>query len=373
MTIRMAITQDIPYLVKLENQCFTTDRLSRRNFHYLLTKAHAATWVAEEEGLVLAYLMLLFSRGTSAARLYSIAVNPTCRRQGLAGALLHTAEQAALAEDYVAMRLEIREDNDASRAFFQHHGYKPFGVVADYYEDHHPAIRYEKVLAPHLARELARVPFYRQTLEFTCGPAALIMAMSALEPDLHADRRLELRLWREATTVFMTSGHGGCGPYGLALAAFHRGFRVELFIDSASVLFIDSVRHATKKAVMRLVEEDFLQEIAQAGIPLVHERVNSVELREKFSSGGIPLVLISSYRIYRQKFPHWVVVTGFDDKYIYVHDPYVHEEVGEAVADCVNMPILQKDFERMARYGKTAQRAVVVIYPKEGGNAAVKG
>ena len=88
---------------------------------------------------------------------------------------------------------------------------------------------------------------------------------------------------------------------------------------------------------------------------------NSDQIQEKFLAGGIPIVLISSYRIYHEKFPHWVVVTGFDARYIYVHDSFVDTEVGKSVTDCVNMPILKKDFERMARYGKAGQKAVLII------------
>jgi hypothetical protein len=44
-----------------------------------------------------------------------------------------------------------------------------------------------------------------------------------------------------------------------------------------------------------------------------------------------------------------------------VHDPYVDTEKGRTVTDTMNMPILQKDFERMARYGKTAQRAALIL------------
>ena len=61
------------------------------------------------------------------------------------------------------------------------------------------------------------------------------------------------------------------------------------------------------------------------------------------------------------KFRIPVVVTGFDERFIYVHDPYIDDEAGKTVADCINMPILRKDFERMARYGKSAQRAVLII------------
>jgi hypothetical protein len=56
-----------------------------------------------------------------------------------------------------------------------------------------------------------------------------------------------------------------------------------------------------------------------------------------------------------------VVVTGFDDRFIYVHDPLVDKDMGKTITDCVNMPILRKDFERMARYGKAAQKAVLIL------------
>ena len=73
------------------------------------------------------------------------------------------------------------------------------------------------------------------------------------------------------------------------------------------------------------------------------------------------MVLISSHRIYEERFPHWLVITGFDRDFIYVHDPFVDDSEGEIVADCVNMPVARSEFERMARYGRTGQRAVLVI------------
>jgi ribosomal protein S18 acetylase RimI-like enzyme len=359
--IRPATRADISRLLALENRCFSSDRLSRRNFGYLINKANALTLLAEGEDGVYGYAMVLFSRGTSAARLYSIAIDHPYRRHGFALALLHALESAALARDAIYMRLEIRADNHVSQTFFKKHGYKKFGVVADYYEDHEQALRFEKLLAPHLAPDLVRVPYYQQGLDFTCGPAALMMAMGALNSRIPLNPKLELRLWREATTIFMTSGHGGCGPYGMALAAYKRGFGVEIYLNSAQVFLVDSVRSPMKKEVMRLVQEDLLEELANLPIPLAYRPLSLDELRAKFEAGAIPVVLISSYRIYHEKFPHWVVVTGFDDKYIYIHDPFVDEEREETIADCINMPILQKDFARMSRYGKSGQRAVVII------------
>jgi hypothetical protein len=146
------------------------------------------------------------------------------------------------------------------------------------------------------------------------------------------DRTLELRIWREATTIFMTSGHGGCGPYGLALSAAHRGFGVELVINDERMPLLDSVRSEEKKEVMRLVQQDMLDEIQALGIPLNYGSLSVMDLKARFDAGGVPVVLISSYRIYGEKFPHWVVVTGFDEHFIYVHDPFVDYENGRDAA-----------------------------------------
>lgn len=359
---RLATLDDLSALLTIEQRCFSTDRLSRRSFRHLLTRGKATTLVDEAAGRIRGYVLLLFSQGTSMARLYSIAVHPDFARRGFGDRLLEAAEEAALERDCVSMRLEVRRDNPASLGLFRRHGYRQFKEVLGYYEDHMDALRFEKRLIPHLKADLVKVPYYRQTLDFTCGPAALMMAMKALDPALKLDRTLELRLWREATTIFMTSGHGGCGPYGLALSAYQRGFDLEIHVNEDGVFLVDSVRSLEKKEVMRLVQEDWIEELNRLPVALRRGSLGVDELRRKFEAGGIPLVLISSYRIYGERFPHWVVVTGFDDHYIYVHDPLVNIDAGETLSDSVNMPIPHREFQRMARYGKAGQKAVLILY-----------
>lgn len=365
--IRPAQVSDIPALLDLEQRCFATDRLSRRQFRYMLTKANALTLVEEQGDILRGYVLLLFSRGTSMARLYSIAVDPKGRGQGIGQALVKAAEEAALAHDCPWLRLEVRKDNTASIGLFAGLGYRRFGEYQGYYEDHMDAWRFEKSLASHLRPALARVPYYEQTLDFTCGPAAIMMAMRAHDPAFTMDRRLELRIWREATTVFMTSGPGGCGPYGLALAALHRGFRVEVIINDTRMPLLDTVRSEEKREVMRLVQEDMLDELHAHGVP-VHSGTLSVDaLQARFDGGAIPVVLISSWAIYGEKFPHWVVVTGFDEHFVYANDPFVDYENGETPTDSINMPIARREFERMSRYGKAGLKAVLLVYPKTDG------
>ncbi|HMM45295.1 MAG TPA: GNAT family N-acetyltransferase/peptidase C39 family protein [Candidatus Macondimonas sp.] len=359
--IRPATLDDLETLVAIEQRCFETDRLSRRSFRHFLTRAKAVTLLHEIDGAVTGYALVLFHAGTALARLYSFAVLPERQGLGIGARLLAAAEAITLEHGYATLRLEVRADNTAARALYQRAGYREMQRLPGYYEDHADGLRLEKTLESRPEPSLVQVPFYEQTLEFTCGPAALMMAMRALDPTLVLDRKLELRLWREATTIFMTSGHGGCGPYGLALAAHRRGFAVTLRVKDEGALFVDSVRSPEKKAVIALVQEDQLEEIRQRDIRLEYGLVSPHDLERELRSGGVPLVMISSYRLYGEKFPHWVVVTGFDEHFLYVHDPYVDYKAGKTPTDCVNLPILKAEFTGMARYGRSGQRAVIIV------------
>lgn len=363
--LRKAVAADISRLLEIEVGSFATDRLTRRSFKYLLSRGHAVTLVETEAELITGYVLVLLNAGTSLARLYSLAVAPDRRGRGIAQRLLAAAEAAAIEQGSAYLRLEVRPDNTEAITLYKRAGYREFGIYDDYYEDHMAALRLERRLIPTTdpprSPDLPTVPYYSQTLDFTCGPAALMMAMKALAPMLDLDRTLELRLWRESTTVFMTSGHGGCGPHGLALAAWRRGFDVELCVNDDQALFLDSVRSEDKKEVMRLVHEDFLGEIAATGIRVHHRTLTAVDLAAAVGEAAIPIVLISSYRLYRAKFPHWVVVTGADDRFIYAHDPLVEPDQHNSALDRINMPIARKDFEHMARYGKALLQASVIL------------
>jgi ribosomal protein S18 acetylase RimI-like enzyme len=360
--IRPATADDTDALVGIETRAFVTDRLSRRAFRYLLSKANAVTLVeAAETGPVRGYAIVLFNRGTSLARLYSIAVDPRYQRLGLGSALLKAA--IAAARDYAAayLRLEVRADAEATQAFYRAHGFRKFGLQPHYYEDDVAAVRMEKSLAPPPDPSLMRVPYYAQSMDFTCGPAAMLMAMWALDPSVRVDQMAEIRLWRESTTVFMTSGLGGCSPEGLALAAQRRGFSVELFLGYPGIMFADSVRSPRKREVIRLVQEDFREQLLDSRVRILFRPMTLDEMRRRCQEGSIPIVLISSYRFDHEKQPHWVVVTGFDQNYVYLHDPNVDEDLDKTPTDCMQIPVLQSEFVKMARYGKAYQQAALVI------------
>ncbi|MFT5123641.1 MAG: ribosomal protein S18 acetylase RimI-like enzyme [Verrucomicrobiales bacterium] len=361
--IREATVQDLPRLVEIENTCFTSDRISRRQFQYLLSKANATVLVAELGDQLVGTLVVLFSRGTSLGRLYSIAVDPGYAGRGIGRSLVGEAESAVWDHHRAYIRLEIRTDNQASIGLFESMGYRRIGEWPDYYEDHATAVRYEKHLTPDIKPSLRDIPFFEQSLEFTCGPASLMMAMCALDKDVVLDRKLELRIWREATTIFMTAGHGGCGPIGLAIAAATRGFKVEIFLSDDGVQFVDSVRDPVKKEVMRLVQEDMLEQAAALKLPISYGGLSLDDMQKAYDDGAIPVVLISSWLIYGEKFPHWITVTGIDEHFVFAHDPFIDYDAGETQMDSVHMPIPREQFDRMTRYGKARLQAALLLYP----------
>ena len=362
ITIRPGGVADVPRLVEIEARNFATDRLSKRSFQHLLTRGHTIHLVAEAAGAgIVGYAIVLLQRGTSLARLYSFAIEPAYRGAGVGLALLAEAERRAVAQGCAFMRLEVRPDNAAAVARYRAIGYREFGSYQDFYEDHSDALRMEKVLAGTEMPKLTKVPYFPQTVEFTCGPAALMMAMKSLQPEMTIDRTLELRLWRESTTIYMTAGHGGCGPYGLALAAWERGFDAEIRVNESGPLFVDSVRNKKKREIIRVVERDFRDQAAAAGVPVKYRGLFVRDLVNDLRHGAVPIVLISSYHLYRQKAPHWVALTGFDDRFLYMHDPFIDPGQNKTSGDSMNVPVTRRDFDRMARYGSGRVRAAVIL------------
>ena len=233
--VREALAEDIPALVSLEEACFNSDRLSRRSFRHFVTEGNSVILIDQTADQARGYVTLLFRADVSLARVYSIATAPDWLGKGVASGLLRAAEELALAHSCVGMRLEIRKDNLASQQLFLRHGYSVFGEHAGYCEDGMDALRFEKSLTARLRPELARTTYYRQTLGLTCGASCLMMAMKAFDRELVVDRTLEVQLWREATTIYMTAGHGGCSPYGLALAANKRGYPTGIYVNGDGV------------------------------------------------------------------------------------------------------------------------------------------
>jgi len=151
--LRPAGVEDLEGILAVEQACFTTDHLTRRAVHHLLTRGQIASFVELAGARVVGFIVVLFHRGTTLARLYALAVDPDWQSLGIGGRLLAAAEHEARRRHCRAMRLEVRRDNPAAQALYRRHGYHQFGTYANYYQDHMDALRLDKPLA---ARPLER-------------------------------------------------------------------------------------------------------------------------------------------------------------------------------------------------------------------------
>ena len=359
--IRLARNSDLSQLLAIEQTCFDSDRLSRRSFaNFIKPGAHELLVMSEGEQLV-GYVLNLYRAGTNLGRMYSIAVLPQARGKGYGDRLLKAAEQAVQARHCVFMRLEVNVSNKAAIKLYEHNGYRNIGRIAGYYEDGSDAYRMEKRMHFQAIDETVARPFYEQTTDFTCGPASLMMAVKTMKPDYDMSRREELRIWREATAIFMAAGHGGCSPYGLALSAWHRGLNVVLHINQAEAPFLDGVRDEKKKSVIQVVHEDFMAEISTTGIKLKVYNLESDEIDRVLKNGHPIIALISTWRLNRNKAPHWVYVAASDDRFVYINDPDINDDPHLTQTDYIHVPIAKTMFAEMARFGQKRLRCLIEI------------
>ncbi len=362
LTVRAADQKDVDSLFEIEQACFDSDRLNKRSFRRWIQAEHGELWVAEYQANTVGYGLLWCHRGTRLARLYSMAVLPEMRGRGIALSLLDKLETVAAAHGRLFMRLEVAKDNQAAIQLYQARGYRVFGEYVNYYEDHGDALRMQKIIQHVDSGKIERpTPWYQQTTDFTCGPAAIMMAMASLKANIVPDQTLELDIWREATTIFMTSGLGGCHPLGLAIAAQKRGFDVSVYLNTKGALFLDGVRSQHKKEIMALVHEQFLQQANESSeIKITYRDITQQQISRWLQKGYAVIALISTYRLDGKKTPHWVAITHIDNRCFYVHDPDP-DALNQQAIDCQYLPIAREDFSKMSTFGNSRLRTALAL------------
>jgi ribosomal protein S18 acetylase RimI-like enzyme len=359
--VRRGGTADLRALLDLENEVFHTDRLSRQSLRRFLDSPNAELVIADLDGRLAGYALVLFRSRTSTARLYSIAISPSCGRRGVGKALLAAAEQAALARNCTSLRLEVHENNAAAIALYRQAGYRQFGRHEAYYGDSGTALRLQRRLYPVPARNQSQPPYFHQTTEFTCGPACLLMALAWADPALRPDPAFEFKLWREATTIFMSGGPGGCEPYGLAVTLRRHGLVPEIFVSHPGPYFVDTVRAEEKRRVMRIAQAEFRREAQELRIPTHLKPLGESGLIDAFDNGAVAIVMVAGDHMFRRRLPHWVFAFAHEGRAILVHDPAAGpNDQGEVVApETYAMP--SSTFERMTRCGAHKLRASILV------------
>jgi ribosomal protein S18 acetylase RimI-like enzyme len=366
--VRTGHAADLEALADLETKVFATDRMSRRSLRHFLSAPTAAVLVAEYDGRITGSAVVLFRPNSAIARLYSIAVAPHCSGYGIGPALLTAAEDAALARDCLYLRLEVHEKNHRAIARYRKAGYREFGCYNRYYEDKGHALRFEKLLTPRIAGLKHAPPYFHQSTEFTCGPACMMMTLAWADRSFRPSPACEFRLWREATTIFMSSGPGGCEPYGLAVTLKRHGLSPEIHVSRHGPYFLETAKSTDKRRVMRVTQEDFRREALSLGIAthLTRDGALVPTLISALDSGAAAIVLVSGHQMMPTGLAHWVFAFGHEGRYVLVHDPAaMRDDQGRAVA-AETHAVPWSVFARMTRYGPDKLSAAVLV--RKGGH-----
>jgi hypothetical protein len=204
------------------------------------------------------------------------------------------------------------------------------------------------------------VPYMRQTTDFTCGAASLVMLLGRSGLIAGPTRAQELALWREATTVV------ACDPYGLAVTAAGQGLHPLVVTNTRETLFTEDLESEQERQLRAFIQDGFRDEAGQAGIETLLRAFDINDLRAVLAAGGAALVLIDTLLVTGDRCPHWIFAHGLHHdaaagEYFLIHDPWTEWEQGESWADAYHVPVTTDALDKIAWTGDPAVRAMVAF------------
>jgi len=131
--IRPMEISDLPKVMEIERQSFPSP-WSEKTFRQELLRNRIALYLVVEDGEdILGYLGFWMVRGE--IHITNLAVDPTCRRKGIASGLLAVVYKLARKNGTKIITLEVRASNQQARELYRKEGFEEKGVRRGYYRD----------------------------------------------------------------------------------------------------------------------------------------------------------------------------------------------------------------------------------------------
>jgi ribosomal-protein-alanine N-acetyltransferase len=133
LVYRAMTLADIPTIVEMEQEAFTTPWSPEAFTNELLNNMFARYMVMELEGEIIGYggMWVIMDE----AHVTNIAVRADYRGQGLGKCLLHELQRTAVFFGAVKMTLEVRVSNEIAQGLYRKFGFEPAGIRPGYYSD----------------------------------------------------------------------------------------------------------------------------------------------------------------------------------------------------------------------------------------------
>src|SRR3989344_3969121 len=134
------------------------------------------------------------------------------------------------------------------------------------------------------------VPFYRQSTDFTCDPACLMMALKYFFPRTKFSQELEFDIWREAYGI----GIPGCMPQGLAFSALLRNLKAALICRKENIIQIsDKLAIGENKEISLSTSRILLEKSKEKGMEIIDKLPDLNDIEKALRNNKIPLVMIN--------------------------------------------------------------------------------
>jgi predicted double-glycine peptidase len=196
------------------------------------------------------------------------------------------------------------------------------------------------------------VPFFKSIRDTDCGPMVLKMVLGYFGEDYSFEEISEAERQLDSGMVWTA---------GIARGARKFGFDVKIISTTNFSHDDDDIDYYDKYSGddgMRILGE-LLAESREIGVEFVEEDMNLEKLLSCISVDSVPIVLVNWFSLAgREGYNgHFLVVVGYDDEYVYVHNP----GLASAMA---YMPIKRSDFLRAWEFKGTDKDCVVVFRKK---------
>jgi ribosomal protein S18 acetylase RimI-like enzyme len=140
---------DFAQLYAIEEACFEPPlRFPRAYMRHLVNSQRAAAWVAEKEGKLAGFAIVVWPQEAAGQIAYieTIEVAADWRKQGIGRELLRRVEESSRAAGCSSIWLHVDEENASAIRLYESHGYEPKGREERYYARSRAALIYSKLL-----------------------------------------------------------------------------------------------------------------------------------------------------------------------------------------------------------------------------------
>jgi|SRR5688572_26322120 len=147
--IRYATSRDFPILLSIDEACFPPEiAYDALDLKHMMSRPGAESLVLEEDGKIVAFLVMEVDRNRRTATLVTLDVLEAHRRSGYASSLLARSEKSLNELNISAYNLQVDTKNEAAIAFYRKNGFAVDRLLRKYYPGSRDAWQMVKKLQP---------------------------------------------------------------------------------------------------------------------------------------------------------------------------------------------------------------------------------